>query len=238
MIDFHSHILSKTDDGARDLLESIQCLHEARNAGFSGIICTPHYLQGFYECDYKNIEKKIKKLKYSMEDIDIKLYHANEIYVHEDISGLIKNKKVSTINDSRYLLIEFPLTDTQLFNSMDIIKKLVEDGYIPIVAHPERYPYVQKNLNFAKELIKNGALLQCNYSSIDGFYGIPAKKTMIKLLKKNMVSFLGTDNHRRKSIYKNMNIYVSKILKYISDEKFEDLSKNNAMRVLIDLEII
>ena len=134
--------------------------------------------------------------------------------------------------------MEFPLTDTPLINSMDIIKKLVEDGYIPIVAHPERYPYVQKNLNFAKELIKNGALLQCNYSSIDGYYGIPAKKTMIKLLKKNMVSFLGTDNHRRKSIYKNMNIYVSKILKYISDEKFEDLSKNNAMRVLIDLEII
>ena len=164
MIDFHSHILSETDDGARDFSESTVCIFEAKKAGFSSIICTPHYMYGFYECDYSNIEKKIEKLQIVAYDKDVKLYHANEIYVHDDIPELIKNKKAATINGGKYLLMEFPLTDIPIINSIDIIKNIVKSGYIPIVAHPERYPYVQKDLNFAIELVQNGALLQCNYS--------------------------------------------------------------------------
>ena len=237
MIDFHSHILSETDDGARDFAESVTCLYEAKKAGFSSIICTPHYIVGFYECDYSNIEEKIKKLQIAANNIDLTLYHANEIYVHDEIPSLISNKKVSTINNGKYLLMEFPLTDIPMLNSMDIIKNIVKAGYIPIIAHPERYPYVQKDINFAQNLIKNGALLQCNYSSIDNFYGIKAKKTIIKLLKNNMVSFLGSDNHRKKSIYYNMNKYISKILKYISEEEFEKISKNNALKILRNEEL-
>ena len=237
MIDFHSHVLSKTDDGAIDFSESVACLHEAKNAGFTDIICTPHYLQGFYECDFKDIEKKIKKLKITAKKININLYHANEIYIHEDIPGLVLNKKVSTINNGRYLLIEFPLTDSPIINSVEIIKSITDAGYIPIVAHPERYHYVQENLDFAKRLIENGALLQCNYASIDGYYGNNARKTMIKLLKKDMVSFLGSDNHRKKTIYENMNKYISKILKYISNEKFEDLSTNNILKVITNKDL-
>ena len=204
MVDFHCHILSETDDGAIDFSESVVCLYEAKKAGFSSIICTPHYIPSFYECDYANIEDKVNKLQIVANNLGITLYHANEIYVHEDISSLIANKKVSTINNGRYLLMEFPLTDIPMINSMQTIRNIVEAGYIPIVAHPERYPYVQKDINFARDLIKNGALLQCNYSSIDSFYGNKAKKTMIKLLKNDMVSFLGSDNHRKRTIYYNI----------------------------------
>ena len=232
MIDFHSHILSETDDGAKSFEESVACLYEARKAGFSGIICTPHFMQGFYECNCDDIKEKIEKLQIVANNLDIVLYQANEIYAHEDIIKFINDKKVSTINGGRYLLMEFPLTDIPMVNSMEIIQNIVNAGYIPIVAHPERYPYIQDNFDFAKNLIKNGALFQCNYPSINGFYGKKAKKTMIKLLKNDMVSFFGSDNHRKKSFYVRMDKYISQILKYISEEKFVDLSKNNILKVI------
>lgn len=238
MIDFHSHILNETDDGAVDFAESAACLYEAKKAGFTAIICTPHYIPGFYECDCDDIAKKIEKLQIAANIPGITLYHANEIYVHEDIPGLIDNKKVSTINNTKYLLMEFPLSDLPMLNSMEIIRNITNAGYVPIVAHPERYPYVQENIKFAKNLVKNGALLQCNYSSIDNYYGREAKKTMIELLKKDMVSFLGSDNHRKGTIYHNMNSYISKILKYISREKFEELSNKNIMKVIRNEKIL
>ena len=185
MIDLHAHILTDTDDGASSFEESVALLYEARKAGFTGIVCTPHYMQGFYEKDANYINNKMKELEMDAKRIGIHLYQGNEIYAINEICKILKEKKIVSLNNSKYLLIEFSLNNEPIKNSVEIIDEIVKNGYIPIIAHPERYPYVQKDIKFLKSLLKKGVLLQANYASIDGYYGIPAKKTIIKLLKNN-----------------------------------------------------
>lgn len=237
MIDLHSHILTDTDDGASTFEESVALLYEAKKAGFSGIVCTPHYMQQFYEKDVNYISDKIKELGLDSKRIGIHLYQGNEIYISNDICKLLEDKKVARINDSRYLLIELPLTDTPIKNAIEIIEEIVKNEYIPIIAHPERYPYIQKNINLAKEFLRKGALLQANFASIDGYYGVQAKKTVIKLLKNKMIQFLGSDAHKKRTIYSNMNKYIKALSKYLSEDDIHELSYKNPVKVIHDEKI-
>lgn len=232
MIDLHAHILTDTDDGASSFEESVALLYEARKAGFTGIICTPHYMQGFYEKDTNYIENKIKELEMDAKRVGIHLYQGNEIYGTNEICKFLKEKKITSINGSKYLLIEFSLNNEPIKNSIEIIEEIVKNGYIPIIAHPERYPDVQKDIKFIKNLLKKGALLQANYASIDGYYGILAKKTVIKLLKSKMIQFLGSDVHDKRTIYVNIPQYIKKISKYLSENEIDELVYKNPIKVI------
>ena len=113
-----------------------------------------------------------------------------------------------------------------LFNNREIV------GLIPIIAHPERYEYVQNNINCLQEYLDKGVLFQSNYSSIIGGYGILAKKTVIKLLQNGMVHCLGTDCHRPNSVYKQMDKILKQLSKLISDKEIELLTTVNPMKIL------
>lgn len=232
MIDLHAHILTDTDDGASSFEESVALLYEARKAGFTGIVCTPHYMQGFYEKDANYINNKMKELEMDAKRIGIHLYQGNEIYGINEICKILKEKKIVSLNNSKYLLIEFSLNNEPIKNSVEIIDEIVKNGYIPIIAHPERYPYVQKDIKFIKDILKKGALLQANYASIDGYYGISAKKTVIKLLKSRMIQFLGSDVHDKRTIYVNIPQYIKKISKYLSENEIDELVYKNPIKVI------
>ena len=73
MIDIHSHIVFEVDDGSKSIEQSLQMLHEARKAGFSKVIVTPHYIEGYYECNKSQIAEKIKKLQSMQDDVQILL---------------------------------------------------------------------------------------------------------------------------------------------------------------------
>lgn len=238
MIDLHVHILSETDDGATNFAESVALLFEAKKAGFTGVVCVPHYAKGSYEKDTKYVKDRIKELEIDAKRIGVHLYQGSEIYETEEVCDLIEEGKVATINDSRYILIQLPMTKTPKANTMEIIDKIVKKGYVPIVAYPERYAYIQKNIKFAKELIEKGALLQANYASIEGYYGVTAKKTIIKLIKNKMIHFLGSDTHKKRTIYPNMNKYVDMFSKYLSENEFDELTYKNPIRVINDSKII
>lgn len=238
MIDLHAHILTDTDDGASSFEESVALLYEAKKAGFTGITCTPHYMQGFYEKNANYISNKLQELKIDSKRVGINLYQSNEIYASEEICKFIDDKKVTRINNSKYLLVEFPLTNNPMKNSIKIIEEIIKNGYIPIIAHPERCPYIQRDIRFAKNLLEKGALFQANYASIDGYYGIQAKKSIIKLLKNRMIQFLGSDVHKKRTIYPNMNKYIKELSKYLSENEFDDLSYKNPIKVINNDKVI
>jgi len=237
MIDLHLHILSETDDGATNFSESVALLFEAKKAGFTGVVCAPHYTKGKYEKDAKYVKDRIKELEIDAKRVGVHLYPANEVYATEEICSLIKQNKVTTINNSRYIIIELPMENDSVEKSMKTIDEIVKNGYVPIISHPERYPYVQKNIKIAKELVDKGALLQANYASIDGYYGQQAKKTVIKLLKNNLIHFLGSNTHRKRTIYTNMKRYIDLYAKYLSENDFDELTYKNPIRAINDSKI-
>lgn len=121
---------------------------------------------------------------------------------------------------------------TSLWTLGEVVYRLIENGYIPIIAHPERYSYVQENIDFAKDLSDMGVLFQSNYGSSIGIYGKKAKKTQKKLLQLGIIQFFGTDVHRAGQIYPNMSKILKKLRKIISEEELERLTTINPQKVL------
>ncbi len=239
MIDFHSHIIPNIDDGSTSMKDTINMINEARQAGFTEIISTSHYIQKYYDLDCFEREKIldiIKKKVSEKKEINIKLYLGSEIYFTPEIIELVKNKKASTINNTRYLLFELPMNTKPLFVK-EMVYKLMQNGYIPIIAHPERYSYVQENIRYIEELAGMGVLFQSNYGSIIGMYGNSAKKTLKKLLKNNLISFLGSDVHRTGQIYPKIPKALKKLRKILSAEELEKLTTLNAQKVLKDEDL-
>ena len=240
MIDFHSHILPNIDDGSTSVEESINLIKEASQVGFTGIITTSHYMNGYYECEEEQrkqlIEELVKKIKRNDNCKIPELYLGNEIYITTDMVELIKSRKASTINGTSYVLFELPMNSKPLFDK-DVIYKLIENGYRPIIAHPERYSYIKENTEYAQTLKNMGALFQSNYGSIIGLYGNEAKRTLKKLLKMDLISFLGSDVHATNQIYPKIPKALKKLEKIISTEKLEELTTLNAQKVLNNEEV-
>lgn len=236
MIDFHSHILPGIDDGSRNLEQSISMVNEAKKVGFTKIISTSHYMENYYECDEKRRKQLIGQLQSRVQGVE--LYLGNEIYITNNIIELLKNGKASAINNTRYVLFEFPLITTKPMNDKEVIYRLVENGYIPIIAHPERYPFIQENPEYLFELEDMGALFQANYGSIIGMYGLKAKRTLKILLKNNLISFFGSDVHKPEQVYNKIPKIIKKLKKIISDEEFEEFTEINPQKVLNNEEII
>lgn len=234
MIDFHSHILPNIDDGSRSLEETLNLIQEAKNVGFTKIISTSHYMQEYYDYN-ENRRKEILDFIKGKEN-DIELFLGSEIYISDEMVYLLKNKEASTINNSKYVLFELPM-NMKPFNVKEVIYRLIENEYIPIIAHPERYSYVQKNIEYVKELAEMGALFQANYGSVVGWYGKDAEKTIKKLLKEDLIHFFGSDVHRANHTYTIIPKALKKIRKIISDEKLEELTTINAQRVLDNEEV-
>ena len=178
--DIHCHLLPGIDDGSNSIEESIEILRRAEKEGVSEIVLTPHYIENTrYNCNNKNKQDLFEKLKEAMEQsgINIKLYLGNENYMSMNFIDLLKNNEIMTINNSRYLLLEFPLN--QIYkNTKEYLYELVTEGYVPILAHPERYRDFQNNPDLVEEYTRMGILLQGNYKSLLGKYGSKAKKTL------------------------------------------------------------
>lgn len=236
MIDFHSHILPGIDDGSRNLEQSIAMVNEAKEAGFTKIISTSHYMENYYECNERDRKQLLKKVQENVQGIELIL--GNEIYITNNIIELLQNGQASSINGTKYVLFEFPLITTRPMNDKEVIYRLVENGYIPIIAHPERYPFIQENPDYLFELEEMGALFQANYGSIIGMYGLKAKKTLKILLKNNLISFLGSDVHRPEQVYNKMPKIIKKLKKIISNEEFEEFTEINPEKVLKNENII
>lgn len=238
MIDIHSHIIPNVDDGSKSVEETFDLLKEAVDAGFTDVILTPHYIKEYYETN-TNIRKYwVDSLNKILDKLNIKInvYIGNEIYLCEDMDELIYHEKVSTLSNSKYVLFELPM-NTPIKYLDEMLFKISNLDKVPILAHPERYSYLQKDVNELKRLHEKGLLFQCNYGSILGLYGEHAKKTMIKLLKEDCVDFLGSDVHLKQSIYPIVNDSIKKINKIIGKEKLKELTTENPKKIIIDEEL-
>ena len=243
MIDIHSHILPNIDDGARELSESINIIKKAVSNGVTDIVVTPHFILGSSYSSKKSQNKKLlATLKKELKDVPVNLYLGNEVFVDNDMVNMLKKGIISTINDSRYVLFELPMN-----NEFNGIKNLIIDlklnGYVPVIAHPERYRFIKKDPTKILELIEAGALFQSNIGSVMGRYGKEAKKTLLLLLRHHAITFMGSDTHySTDSFYDNKKECQKILSKIIDSEYITALFEGNARKALndefIDIETV
>jgi len=233
MIDLHSQIIPGIDDGSRSIEETMLLIKEAKEAGFNRIISTSHYMTSRYEYDESSREQFLKIIEKGASElgINVEFHLGSEIFVTYDMIDLIKQKKASTINGTKYILFELPM-QAEMPNLKNIVSNLISNGYIPIIAHPERYEYVKEDPNWLIEFIELGVLFQANYGSIRGYYGKSAQSTVKKLLKNDMIHFLGSDVHRAGSVYKRMPQILDELNKILDKDCLKKLTTTNARLVL------
>ena len=235
MEDLHSHLLFGIDDGTKSMEESIAILKKMERMGIEELVLTPHYVENT-KYNWNNINKirlyQTLIAKAEEEDIKIKLYLGNEVFITPNIVKLIEMDEIAPINNSKYVLIEFPLK--QIYNNTSlIISDMVSHGYIPILAHPERYEEFQEHPEIVEEYLRMGVLLQGNFTSLFGKYGKTSEKTLKYFLKKKWISFLGSDTHH--SYDYDVRSLEKKLYKITKDRQYiEDLLHNNFDKVILD----
>lgn len=221
MIDIHSHIISGIDDGSKNTEMTIKMLEMAEESGTTDIVATPHFMRGRFEVTYKEVIDEVENLKKLTKEnsININIYSGQEVYYSRNILEYYNQGVIGTINNTRYMLIEFPMLEFNIEETINTLYELQIRGIVPIIAHPERYKQFIKNPSQINLLIKEGMLFQVNAGSINGDFGRDVKKTAIKYLNNNIYSFIGSDAHRDKG--RNTDIKnVIEILEYNQRKSF------------------
>ncbi|TSD64137.1 capsular biosynthesis protein [Inquilinus sp. KBS0705] len=191
--DMHSHVLPGIDDGAQTPEESIVLIKKMMELGIKKIIATPHIMVDYYRNDAESINNALAILKQELQNqqIDIDISAAAEHYFDETFEKRVDDRKVLTMGDN-YVLFEFSFI-TPPPNAVKVIQKMRSMGYKPILAHPERYNYM--NLDQLKTIRSYGCNLQLNTISLTGYYGKTSKKMAEDLVDNQMVDFISSDMH-------------------------------------------
>ena len=198
MYDIHCHILCGVDDGADTLPESVEMAQIACEGGTKVIVATPHSnisekKQNFWTEDFKNRLTEVQTA-INQARIPVKLLPGQEILCRGDFIEHLKSGNLITLNGSRYPLVEFGFTE----HSESVLKKLqrlIAEGFVPIVAHPERYAFVTENFDSLVKLKKMGCLVQINTGSLEGNFGRTAHDLAVKMLGLRLVDVVASDGH-------------------------------------------
>lgn len=196
--DLHSHLIPGIDDGVSSLEESVEIISNMKDLGFKKMITTPHIMPHRFpntkEIILSGCERVNKELEYRK--IDIVLEAAAEYYFDEHFLEDIENKNLLTFSNN-FVLFEMSYT-TKPFGLDQTIFNLFSKGYMPVLAHPERYSFLYSDMKKYDSLRNTGIYFQINLNSLLGFYGKKPKQAANYLVENGMVDFIGSDTHSMK----------------------------------------
>lgn len=196
MIDIHSHIIPKADDGSRYLGETKSMLKEAHDQGFRRVIATPHYRCRHNRMTKSQILEGLRKVQEIAREIDpaFRVESGAELFYSDEIVDALASGRALTLGDTRYVLIEFSpaIVYQDIFQA---VRRLSLLRYIPVLAHIERYQCLRKK-GYMDELIQMGAYMQMNFSSLADFKHPSNQLWCRKMVRDGKIHLLGTDMHR------------------------------------------
>lgn len=196
-IDIHSHILPGIDDGAKTMGHSIELLTHMYKLGIRNFICTPHVIEGVWENSTEKILSVFNELKAVVEQTpnlrEVSLRVAAEYMMDENFHKLLSNKDLLPIKDNKILVeMSYLAPPANLFET---IAEIQVKGFVPILAHPERYKSFHQDLGVYQQLKSAGCMFQMNMISLSNYYGKDVHESAIWLLRNNMIDFIGSDLH-------------------------------------------
>lgn len=235
-IDIHSHTLWGIDDGAKSIGESLDMCNCAEDSGTSTLFLTPHliYWSNAEElCDER--DAKAERLCEELDEQGSQLIVKKgfEILCDDEIFN-IKYFKPYTLNESRYILIEFDFYKTLEEDVASWCRYLSSFGLVPIIAHPERYDFVIRNMSCLDRLSEQGVLFQVNAGSPAGIFGDDEMNVSCKMLEAGYVDFFGSDAHRISIRNTDMLSFFEDFPYSVSAEEIDRIAMKNPVAILKD----
>jgi protein-tyrosine phosphatase len=201
IIDIHSHLLPGLDDGVQSFEEAEEIITRFQKLGYRKLITTPHVMSDFFRNTTEGILSKLGELNQWLisKNIDVEVQAAAEYYLDEELFRKIETDVPLLTFGKNYLLFETNFM-TEPLNLKEFIFLATTKGYKPVLAHPERYLYLQSNFSKAEDLLNRGILFQLNISSISGYYSKAAQSIAHKLIDNGWIHLIGSDCHNLQHI--------------------------------------
>lgn len=196
--DIHCHLIPGVDDGAKDMKESLAALKEEYDQNVRWIICTPHVTAELTSKAAENMKTTFYELECRLKKTDfgneMELYLGCELMYSESLAERLDTGEIWTMAGTSYILVEFfpTVAYEELYHA---VRRLSAKGYIPILAHIERYLCLYKRTERIRDLQELGAYCQVNASSLKGNVFNQKTAYVKKLCKSGLVHFLATDSH-------------------------------------------
>ncbi len=193
--DMHSHLIPGIDDGSKSLEDTMAMLKKFSDLGYKKVITTPHIMSDYYRNTPEiirgglaTVREEIKK-----QGLAIELEAAAEYYLDYSMLDLIASNQLLTFGDN-YILVELSFSQEQP-GVKELLFELITEGYKPILAHVERYPYYNNQWKLIDEYHERGVLLQLNINSLSGHYGPMVKRMAEQLIDRDWIDVIGSDCH-------------------------------------------
>ncbi|RQO31914.1 histidinol phosphatase [Taibaiella sp. KBW10] len=208
--DMHSHILPGIDDGAADVDISISLIRGMMACGIKKFIGTPHIMSELHKNNRDTITNAYQKLKTALDEqqIEIAVRYAAEYMIDENFPNLLKEGNLLTVTGNK-ILVETPFYYEPI-DIEDILFQIETAGYQAILAHPERYHFVDHKLGIFKKYFDHNVELQLNILSLSGYYGSKEKEVAEKLLDAGLYTYIGTDLHHERHLKRLSHIQIDR----------------------------
>lgn len=203
--DVHCHLLFGVDDGPEKMEESIAMLQREYKSGVRTVYLTPHYRKKMFESSPDVRMQNFEMLRAWAEQNlpDLKLHLGCEIHVSTEVVQDIRDGKCFTLGDTDFVLIEFRESAGKRY-IIDRCHEVMNGGYCPIIAHAERCEALRENMELLQRLVGMGVYVQMNAGSIMGQAGLKSKWFCKKVMKRNLLHFVGSDAHNLKKQKPNL----------------------------------
>lgn len=201
LIDIHTHITPNVDDGSSSIEMSLEMLRSEAAQGGSKVFLTPHSF-AFETKRPESVFAKMKKVQESAasEGIPLQIYQGCEIYTYRDKMGRIlqdlQNGRIPSMNGTRYVMAEFDVYEVDIDDARYCLNSYLEKGWIPIIAHAERYCWTFASVENIRILKDMGCLVQVNYYDLIEEPNHDIRTCAQELLKAELVDMMGSDAHR------------------------------------------
>ena len=193
--DMHAHWLPGLDDGAPTMEDSLLLIRELTALGYQKLIATPHVMADLYRNSSADIRERLAATRQAVTaaGITVDLDAAAEYLIDEGFTAKIEGRDLLTL-PGNHVLVEYSFVSPPP-SVEGVYFKLQSAGYVPILAHPERYRYYHNDFAAYRKLVERGVKLQVNLLSLTGYYGQSVKQVALQLIEQGLVSILGTDAH-------------------------------------------
>lgn len=238
MVDLHCHLLPLVDDGPSSVEHTLRLAEQAVADGITRIVATPHLYHPQFETEDVDVQLTVDELNVLLKqrDIPLTVYAGHEIRLTGELIEEIKEQRALPLANSRYILIEFPSNGIPSY-ARQVFAELISDGYVPIIAHPEKNKAIIQNPSLLFEFISNGAISQVTCASLIGKYGKDVQRFAVALLENGLAHIVASDAHHTEK----RPFYWEQCRKYLQKELeewlYEELYENNEA-VLLNQRVV
>jgi protein-tyrosine phosphatase len=239
LVDIHNHLVPGVDDGARDVTAVLDSIERMTRAGIRRVITTPH-LDGSLSLDFDRLQRRLDKVTRAWEQAaeaigerfpEVEYRRGHEVLL--DVPNVDLSDSRTRMAGTSFVLVEWPRLQLPP-GTVPVLQRIIDQGYRPIVAHPERYHGMDKALHVAEQWREVGAHLQVNYGSLAGRFGSEAQSTAYRLLRRGWADYMASDfhGHQRLKLYKREAWAALEELG--AEESLAYLCRTNPGRILTD----